>query len=1171
MGNQSSQLEKPDYLDHSEHSAQANYIRGASNNSQDTDSQPYHLNPSRFAFSSQAPQSTDPLAQLSRRRTSNPKPEPDSDASANLASESVGPSTSKSPVFKFEGAESPRDSPEHSQSRQPRISKRQRRTQEHSSPTSGAHLSGTQMNSFTAQAHDLGSPSLGAYSQGEQFDQADQHDAYDNLPVPSSEKTKRRRKEKKKKQRSQMDETQTLEPDSNHNHYPPIENPEYSLPDDHDTAGQDFEAPKSSKKRKRKSKHREAAQDPNYIDGYEAETGLDQLPQADELTGHTSLTNDPSSYNDPMLTTGASSQKRKSKGQGKKEHKKRKRDHGDSPNDLNGISQERYEDNVDQDMDDFVESGEEPTRRWEKEADVDNSQSAEHSFGDLAQSIYADHVKSQNSQPDNSGNASPDQDNDNEPSGVPSDVSPNEGIDEGLDEDDIGNIKADIDNEGSDSEVHKFENGVNSSEANSPEASEYSDDEAAKYVTRSDSSSAENFDQHSEDLGLDDGSGLATADGTDVLDDDHASEGTSSSSVADNQVEVSSSVAVQSDGLPVTDPAQHSQTKSSAGGKRGPKPTIYDHVTEEDVAELPSPAAAAASRKGGGGRPPRKRPNRSSDTMAGPSNAAPNGKSMQSKITSMLEGGPPSSDKLVTPGPKSDKSSKQTGPFSQFELRNINEAVQRWQENHKMTDQERNELIHGNPREVNSTDFWDSVHATCPNRIRQKVINQCRRKYHNFVARASWTPEQHEELSEMYELHGPKYTVIGKLINRHPEDVRDRIRNYIVCGKNMRKNAWSREEESHLTDIVNEALDHVKQLQHTGGCPVDSRPEDLVDWQLVSEKMDHTRSRLQCQNKWKLLKSQVEGKSIDGGDILSVDELITKAREEAEAMTSRERYNLTKAILACGANADSRIPWTKIRAQRPGYASSGKKLSRPPLMVAWHRMKLTMEDWKTLSVPEIAKFLCSQYKSTKTLEYANLQPAQLDAEYKDMEHKFGKLLKSPGTNKASNAKTPHFAVKSDDEESATGGSEDAAITSGSNEEASRNDRGGSADLGFDTELVKDDSDEASEAEVEDSEPEVKPQKSRKGRTSNNAQATNTSTRSDGDVTTPSKKGNGSKVEEVEIEEDAPANSAKKILARRRAARRRRPQPPAPAATESDEQSSDTNASEVESIPAHRPE
>ncbi|KAI0107437.1 hypothetical protein F4776DRAFT_645313 [Hypoxylon sp. NC0597] len=411
----------------------------------------------------------------------------------------------------------------------------------------------------------------------------------------------------------------------------------------------------------------------------------------------------------------------------------------------------------------------------------------------------------------------------------------------------------------------------------------------------------------------------------------------------------------------------------------------------------------------------------SSSPVAGPSKVAAK---KQAKISTMLKSQADSS-----PEPQASSSKRRSGPkaknphphqlvtgqFSEFELRNITQAVERWRDDHHLTQAQVNDLIQGNPKEVRSHEFWSHIVATCPNRGRQKVINQCRRKFHNFVARGTWTPEQQEELKNMWEMHGNKFSVIGKLINRHPEDVRDRIRNYVVCGENRRVQPWTLEEEEKLKSIITEALEAIReQRQKTGKQPQEPE-EDLIDWQLVSERMDRTRSRLQCIQKWKLMhRKQANRGSIDGGEVLPVDQIIQNARDEATAMSSRDLYNVVKAIRACNANAESRIPWAKVRSKQ-----LGDQWSRPTLMVAWYRLKRSVPDWNIMSIPEIIRRLSKKYHETQELEFPGDDDYDFDAEYAEIEQKINKILKP---NRRT-PKTPDTVVKTDDEEEEDEGEE----------------------------------------------------------------------------------------------------------------------------------------------------
>ncbi|KAI1396185.1 hypothetical protein F4819DRAFT_476073 [Hypoxylon fuscum] len=404
----------------------------------------------------------------------------------------------------------------------------------------------------------------------------------------------------------------------------------------------------------------------------------------------------------------------------------------------------------------------------------------------------------------------------------------------------------------------------------------------------------------------------------------------------------------------------------------------------------------------------------SSPTVAGPSKST---KQKQPKISTILKGNAVdspepknSSSKLRGPPKKQQSHEVVTGPFSEFELRNITQAVERWREDHNLTQAQVNDLIQGNPREVKSNDFWSRIVATCPNRRRQKVINQCRRKFHNFVARGAWTPEQHEELTTLFERYGNKYAIIGKEINRHPEDVRDRVRNYVVCGDNRRVDPWDQEEEDNLERIVDTALQTIRVQKANGGLS-ESEPDDkLIDWQLVSEQMRRTRSRLQCMQKWKLIirQKQAGAGSIDGGEVLPVDQIIEKARDEADAMTYRERYNIVKAIRSHKVNVDSRIPWAKMRSKQ-----LGDQWTRPTIMLAWYRLKLSVPDWKIMTVPEITKQLLKTHHETNKLDYPSGDDYDLDAEYDDLENKINKILKFQHQH---TPKTPRTVVKTDDDE-----------------------------------------------------------------------------------------------------------------------------------------------------------
>ncbi|KAI1331565.1 hypothetical protein F5Y16DRAFT_271255 [Xylariaceae sp. FL0255] len=499
-------------------------------------------------------------------------------------------------------------------------------------------------------------------------------------------------------------------------------------------------------------------------------------------------------------------------------------------------------------------------------------------------------------------------------------------------------------------------------------------------------------------------------------------------------------------------------SKTNTGRKRVAKPDFFNRVIEgiDDGNEFQSPTIAAASRKKGKG----KQTLLAHDPEAGPSTS--NGTGRQPKISSVLQGledgegldTPSNSSVVRLRTPRTPVTV--TGPFSDFELRNLSQAIERYREDTGKTQHQVNELIHGNPKDSKSTDLWERIMATCVGRSRQKVINQTRRRFHNFVARGTWTPEQERELKQMYDQYGNKYALIGQLINRHPEDIRDRIRNYLVCGDNQRKDQWNQEEQDQLIAIVQQAIELIHIQRAKQGDTSDRPVEEDINWQLVSQGMNRTRSRLQCISKWKAIKPQLVGGGLDG-ESAPMEEIIRKARDVATSMSYRNRFMVIKAILRTGANADSRIPWLKVRTEL------NMQWTRPPLMVVWFRLRRTIAGWQTLNVKEICTFLINQFSETHALAYneEDNNDFSLEAEYREIEYKIQRGRKSHTT-----VKTPAIVAKtSDDEDEAIRDQLDATEEEAQSSRPSRRQqRVNSVDLGMNNV-------DGNELEIADSEPE----------------------------------------------------------------------------------------------------
>ena len=252
--------------------------------------------------------------------------------------------------------------------------------------------------------------------------------------------------------------------------------------------------------------------------------------------------------------------------------------------------------------------------------------------------------------------------------------------------------------------------------------------------------------------------------------------------------------------------------------------------------------------------------------------------------------------------------------------------------------------------------LWVRILETCPDRHRQKIINITRKKFHNFVARGTWTKEQDQELADMIAIHGQKWSQIAAIINRHPEDVRDRFRNYIVCGDSQRKDAWNEGEEKRLTQYVIEAMEAIDELRAMDpDRDLLKKPyEELIDWQNISERMDRTRSRLQCITKWKSMNIRTNGsdKLASGQPDAQISFRLEKARRQLSAMPEEERFRFVLAIQATNASTEAKVPW-----QRLVDKTFRNQWHRTTQVLLWRRLKMRIPEYQEKSLRACADYL----------------------------------------------------------------------------------------------------------------------------------------------------------------------------------------------------------------------
>lgn len=321
------------------------------------------------------------------------------------------------------------------------------------------------------------------------------------------------------------------------------------------------------------------------------------------------------------------------------------------------------------------------------------------------------------------------------------------------------------------------------------------------------------------------------------------------------------------------------------------------------------------------------------------------------------------------------KSGYRSGVFSKTEEAHIVAAVDRYQEEEGMSRQEVNRVIHEDPRKTGdgrNRRLWASIQDACPSRPRRKLINWCRQRFHNFVGRGTWTKEQDDELVSLLQLHGKRWTVIAGLINRYPNDVRDRWRNYLVCRDTAKSDVWSEDEEVRLRALVETSMARIEGELGTAQNSKKS-PEELVNWLKISEAMGYTRSRLQCMEKWKRLRAAdpVPASVFPSGSSWRLQ----RARKDLRSLTTQDKYTLLCAIRDSGIGVDSKIPWQTI-VHGPFHG----KYERQALLVTWSRLRQTVPGWQLKTARDCSEYLCQMYETEGNFEN------QEDDEADNLEH-----------------------------------------------------------------------------------------------------------------------------------------------------------------------------------------
>lgn len=220
--------------------------------------------------------------------------------------------------------------------------------------------------------------------------------------------------------------------------------------------------------------------------------------------------------------------------------------------------------------------------------------------------------------------------------------------------------------------------------------------------------------------------------------------------------------------------------------------------------------------------------------------------------------------------------------------------------------------------------FWECLTRVLPYRSRASVYKHVRRQYHVFDVRGKWTAEDDDKLGRLAATRTGNWKEIGSIMGRMPEDCRDRWRNYIKCGQNRVQSKWSVDEENKLKQVVTDMLSNLKL--------------NSINWTLVSEAMEGTRSRIQCRYKWNKL---VKRESLDRVSFMDLDTklwLFEKLKTLNYQSTQEVDWNLVSKL-----SQDELKPQTKWLPSDFEYG--------------FDKLKTAIKDFKLYELPELLDHL----------------------------------------------------------------------------------------------------------------------------------------------------------------------------------------------------------------------
>ena len=174
---------------------------------------------------------------------------------------------------------------------------------------------------------------------------------------------------------------------------------------------------------------------------------------------------------------------------------------------------------------------------------------------------------------------------------------------------------------------------------------------------------------------------------------------------------------------------------------------------------------------------------------------------------------------------------------------------------------------------------WMEIAKRLPHRSVQSVYRHGIRQLHPFN-RGQWNESETQQLMELVEVLGKKWSVIQNKLNRSADSCRDKYRE---CSKDFVRGRWSQAETDKLckyirqtTGITESMAKDMKALEK-----VAAKKKIQISWSEVSKRMED-RSRLACFKKWEKLTGTYQPSKAKPSAAPSTEEKAAASKKESD-------------------------------------------------------------------------------------------------------------------------------------------------------------------------------------------------------------------------------------------------------------------------------------------------